>query len=122
MRAVKGANTGPEMIVRRLAHRLGYRFRLHQAHLPGRPDLAFSRLRKIIFVNGCFWHGHNCLRGARAPKTNAVYWRTKIERNRQRDAQTVRKLNQQGWAVLVLWECELKAAGRLTRTLREFLG
>jgi DNA mismatch endonuclease, patch repair protein len=85
MRAVKGSDTAPEMMVRSLAHRMGYRFRLHRKDLPGKPDIVFPKLCKVVFVNGCFWHGHNCARGARAPKANAEYWRTKITRNSLRD-------------------------------------
>src|SRR5687768_8694532 len=113
MRAVKGANTTPELRVRCLAHKLGYRFRLYQPNLPGKPDLTFSRRRKIIFVHGCFWHGHRCPRGAREPVTNASYWQTKIQRNRERDRANLRKLRRQGWAVMVLWECQLKSTQKV---------
>src|SRR4051812_31186267 len=97
MRAVKASDTAPEMTVRRMAHRLGYRFRLHRKDLPGKPDLVFPRLRKVIFVNGCFWHGHNCARGARAPKSNAEYWRSKIARNSARDTVNLIALKKAGW-------------------------
>jgi DNA mismatch endonuclease (patch repair protein) len=86
MRAVKGKDTKPEMIVRRMAHALGYRYRLHRTDLPGSPDLVFAGRQKVIFVHGCFWHGHDCARGSRQPKTNAEYWRAKIARNVTRDA------------------------------------
>ncbi len=96
MRAVKGTNTGPEMIVRRLAHGMGYRFRLHRQDLPGKPDLVFPRLKKIIFVHGCFWHGHDCARGARVPLRNRAYWLRKIAKNRTRDEASRRALSALG--------------------------
>ena len=97
MRAVKAGDTAPEMTVRRMVHRMGHRFRLHRKDLPGKPDLVFPRLRKVVFVNGCFWHGHDCVRGARAPKANAEYWRAKIARNRLRDAASLAALKTEGW-------------------------
>ncbi len=121
MRAVKGSDTAPEMAVRRLAHRLGYRFRLHRKDLPGKPDLVFPRLRKVVFVNGCFWHGHDCARGARAPKANAEYWRTKIKRNSLRDAANLGALKAKGWRAAVIWECELKELARVEKRLAGFL-
>jgi DNA mismatch endonuclease (patch repair protein) len=122
MRAVKGRDTKPEMLVRRTAHALGYRFRLHRKDLPGSPDLAFPSRRKAIFVHGCFWHGHDCARGARAPKTNADYWRAKIARNVVRDAWARERLAALGWTTLTVWECELKDAEGLRRRLGSFLG
>lgn len=121
MRAVKGTDTAPEIAVRSLAHRLGFRFRLHRRDLPGKPDLIFPRLRKVIFVNGCFWHGHNCARGARPPKTNAEYWRAKIKRNTQRDAANIAALRASGWRTAVIWECELKYPARVRKRLSAFL-
>ncbi len=121
MRAVKGSNTGPEMIVRRLAHGMGYRFRLHRKDLPGKPDLVFPRLKKVIFVHGCFWHGHDCARGARVPAKNRAYWVQKIARNRIRDEASQRALSALGWKVKVVWECELKAQDRVGRALHKFL-
>jgi DNA mismatch endonuclease, patch repair protein len=122
MRAVKGANTAPEIAVRSLVHRMGYRFRLHRRDLPGKPDLVFPRLKKVIFVHGCFWHGHDCARGARMPKANAVYWRAKIARNRSRDALHLKSLKAEGWRAAVIWECELKKRGRVAKRLVRFLG
>ena len=107
MRAVKGRDTKPEITVRRAAHALGYRFRLHRKDLPGSPDLVFPSRKKVVFVHGCFWHGHDCARGARTPKTNAEYWRAKIARNVVRDARVERELAALGWAVLTIRECEL---------------
>jgi DNA mismatch endonuclease (patch repair protein) len=121
MRAVKSTNTRPEMIVRSLAHRLGFRFRLHCGNLPGRPDLVFARRRKVIFVIGCFWHGHDCKRGDRSPKTNADYWRAKIARNKARDANARAALAAAGWDVLIVWECETKDLQALSAELSDFL-
>lgn len=122
MRAVKGKNTKPELIVRRLTHALGYRYRLHRKDLPGSPDLVFVSRKKVIFVHGCFWHGHDCKRGSRQPKTNAGYWRDKIARNVARDASNQQALDAQGWQALVLWECDLKDREALAERLRDFLG
>ncbi|HVZ92464.1 MAG TPA: DNA mismatch endonuclease Vsr [Rhizomicrobium sp.] len=121
MRAVKAKDTGPEMIVRRLVHGLGYRFRLHRADLPGKPDLVFPGRRAAIFVHGCFWHGHDCARGARTPKENRAYWTRKIARNAERDVAAVKDLRSLGWRTLTLWECELKKPGLAGRVGR-FLG
>lgn len=122
MRAVKGRDTAPEMTVRRMVHAMGYRFRLHREDLPGKPDLVFPRLRKVIFVHGCFWHGHRCMRGDRPPKTNAEYWSGKIERNRIRDGANLAALKADVWRVAVVWECELRAPERVKRRLAAFLG
>lgn len=122
MGRVKGKNTKPEMKVRRLAHALGYRFRLHRKDLPGSPDLVFPGRGRVIFVHGCFWHGHDCPRGSRQPKQNAQYWRAKIARNLERDAQAVSALEGQGWTVLTLWECDLKDGDALAARLQAFLG
>jgi len=122
MQAVKSKDTGPELTVRRLAHRLGYRFRLHRQDLPGKPDLTFPRLRKVLFVHGCFWHGHDCARGCRVPKMNTDYWRTKIARNRARDATNAAALRTKGWIVGVIWECQLKEPACAQRILSNFLG
>jgi DNA mismatch endonuclease (patch repair protein) len=121
MRAVRSVDTKPEMTVRRLVYGLGYRFRLHLKALPGKPDLAFLGRRKVIFVNGCFWHGHQCTRGARMPKANAPYWRAKIAGNIARDARHLADLKAAGWRTLVIWECEIKNTERLAGRLRRFL-
>ncbi|MFQ5534106.1 MAG: very short patch repair endonuclease [Sphingomonadales bacterium] len=122
MRAVKGRNTNPEMKVRCLVHGLGYRYRLYRADLPGTPDLAFPGKRKVVFVHGCFWHGHGCKRGNRLPKANAKYWRNKISRNVQRDAETLQQLTKLGWASLIIWECELQEMALVKDRVVEFLG
>lgn len=121
MRAVRSRDTQPEMIVRRAAHALGYRFRLHRKDLPGSPDLVFPSRRKAVFVHGCFWHGHDCARGARMPKANAEYWAAKIGRNRARDARVQGELVALGWETLTIWECELRPAGQPARSLTAFL-
>ena len=108
MAKVKSRDTRPERLVRRLLTDMGVRYRLHRKDLPGRPDLALGPRRLAIFVHGCFWHGHDCPRGARKPKQNAAYWEAKIARNRTRDASNVEALEASGWRALILWECELK--------------
>ena len=122
MRAVKSRDTKPEMVVRSLAHRLGFRFRLHRRSLPGCPDLVFVARRKAIFVNGCFWHGHDCKRGARMPKANAPYWRAKIAGNMRRDAEARAALAAAGWDALTVWECETRDGDALRGRLAAFLG
>jgi DNA mismatch endonuclease (patch repair protein) len=122
MRQVRSKDTTPEIVVRSFAHRLGYRFRLHRTDLPGSPDLVFPRLKRVVFVNGCFWHGHNCARGARIPKTNRDYWVTKIRRNCERDKASYRKLRKAGWKVLVIWECTVTKGDSWQRRLAQFLG
>ncbi|MCZ2150879.1 MAG: very short patch repair endonuclease [Bryobacterales bacterium] len=122
MRAVKGADTAPELAVRRQVHGMGYRFRLHRKDLPGKPDLAFPRLHKVVFVHGCFWHGHDCARGARIPVRNREYWTRKVARNMERDTRAQAALKSLGWKILVVWECEIKDSGRMRRVLRRFLG
>lgn len=123
MRAVRSADTAPERAVRAAVRTLGYarRYRLNGAHLPGKPDLVFTALGKVVFVHGCFWHGHDCKRGARQPKDNAAYWRDKVARNRRRDAATLRTLRAAGWSALVVWECETRDGAALSRKLARFL-
>jgi DNA mismatch endonuclease (patch repair protein) len=123
MRAVKSSDTAPERAVRAAARALGYarRYRLNGGHLPGRPDLVFGALGKVVFVHGCFWHGHDCSRGARQPKHNAAYWRAKIARNRMRDAAALTALRTSGWKALVIWECETRNGATLSGKLRRFL-
>jgi DNA mismatch endonuclease, patch repair protein len=121
MRAVKGRDTRPELIVRRLVHFMGYRYRLHRKDLPGKPDLVFSRLHKVIFVHGCFWHGHDCARGARVPAQNRDYWTKKIARNTERDKRAPASLKALGWETLVIWECQTRDERRLNDNLQRFL-
>ena len=122
MRAVKSKDTGPEMTMRRLAHGMGYRYRLHLKELPGNPDLVFGPRRKVIFVHGCFWHGHACKRGDRMPKNNHDYWLQKIGRNKERDQEHLKALKARGWQALVVWECEVKDGALMKHRLRKFLG
>ena len=121
MRAVRSRDTGPEMVVRRLAHGMGYRYRLHRKDLPGAPDLAFPSRRKAVFVHGCFWHWHNCPRGDRMPKSNRDYWTRKLSRNRSRDAEHRGRLQSMGWDVLTIWECQIGDRDALRARLRAFL-
>ena len=120
MRRVRGRDTGPELVVRRALRRLGVGYRLGGWGLPGRPDVVMPGRRLAIFVHGCFWHGHDCRRGARAPKANAVYWAAKIARNRARDEAALGALTALGWRAEVIWECEVKAdlQARLERLLK----
>lgn len=121
MRRVKGKNTTPEMIVRRMLTRLGARYRLHRSDLPGKPDIVMPGRRLAIFVHGCFWHGHDCARGARVPKQNRDYWVAKVDRNRARDAASRDALTAAGWRVETLWECGLKDEAGLKARLRDLL-
>jgi DNA mismatch endonuclease (patch repair protein) len=108
MRAVKGRDTKPEITLRKQLHALGYRYRLNAKDLPGKPDLVFPKYKAVLFVHGCFWHGHKCKRGARQPKQNADYWKEKIARNKARDKKNAAALEKLGWRVITVWECELK--------------
>jgi len=121
MRAVKSRDTTPELAVRALLWRFAPFYRLQRKDVPGNPDIAYIGRKRAIFVHGCFWHGHDCPRGARSPKANADYWRAKIARNRARDAANAEKLAALGWRALVVWECELKDLRALEARLRGFL-
>jgi DNA mismatch endonuclease, patch repair protein len=122
MSAIRAKDTKPELIVRKLAFSMGYRYRLHLKSLPGRPDLAFPRLRKIIEVRGCFWHRHTCKDGQRTPGTNTNYWAPKIDQNVRRDRQNEEKMKGLGWKVFVIWECETKNTEVLKKLIVAFLG
>ncbi len=121
MRRIRSKNTRPEIIVRSLTHRLGYRFRLHRLDLPGRPDLVFMRIRKIIFVHGCFWHQHSKCADGRLPKSRRTYWLRKLSGNIQRDKRHRAKLRRLGWRILVVWDCETRDTTKLTSKLNQFL-
>jgi DNA mismatch endonuclease (patch repair protein) len=121
MSRIRAKDTGPELLVRRLAHRLGFRFRLHRRDLPGVPDLTFPRLRKVVFVHGCFWHRHRRCKLAYQPRTNAAFWESKFARNVVRDTHVQRKLRRQGWRVLVVWECQLGDTARISSRLASHL-
>jgi DNA mismatch endonuclease (patch repair protein) len=122
MRSVRRENTAPELSVRAVAHSLGYRYRLHLNTLQGRPDIVFQKRRKVIFVHGCFWHGHANCRLARIPKSNSAYWNEKVARNRERDLKVIAALAAQDWESMVIWECETKDKNLLAKRLGEFLG
>ena len=123
MSLVRAKNTKPEMAVRRLVHRLGFRYRLHVRKLPGCPDLVFTSRKKVIFVHGCFWHQHKCRMGDRMPKSNTELWRKKLEGNKARDTRNHRKLRHLGYQVLTIWECQITQArlGPLAKRIARFL-
>ena len=121
MAAIRSTNTSPELIVRRLVHRMGYRFRLHRRDLPGRPDIVFPSRRKVIFVNGCFWHAHGCRIG-RPPKSRLEFWEPKLALTRSRDRRNKAKLRSRGWATLTVWQCHTRSPNRLEGRLCSFLG
>ena len=121
MAAVRATDTGPELKVRRLLHRIGYRFRVHARDLPGRPDIVFRARKKAIFVNGCFWHFHQCASSV-FPKTRREWWEEKLRRNVARDRLNIGKLSELGWGVLTIWECCLKDETALKAKLVDFLG
>lgn len=124
MARIKSRDTKPEMLVRRLVHHLGYRYRLHRKDLPGKPDLVFPGRQAIIFVHGCFWHQHpdeNCKDSA-LPKSKAEYWLPKLHRNQKRDAENHEALIRAGWRVLIIWECETRYQDDLAQRLHSFLG
>lgn len=121
MSLIKSKDTKPELAVRRLVYSLGYRYRLHADELPGKPDIVFRPRRKAIFVHGCFWHGHECPRGQRMPKTNREYWHQKINKTILRDSENVERLQASDWQVMVVWECQLKDLGGLAEEIKGFL-
>lgn len=121
MSRVRAKNTRPEMVVRRMLHAAGYRYRLHASDLPGKPDLVFASRRKVVFVNGCFWHRHRDCALARLPKSRTEFWTEKLERNRERDERNVAALRQQGWEVLTVWECEVRDPAVLMPRVVAFL-
>jgi DNA mismatch endonuclease (patch repair protein) len=121
MASIHGCDTTPERLVRSAAHRLGFRFRLHVRSLPGCPDIVFPKHHKIVFVHGCFWHGHKRCKRSKLPVTNVAFWKKKLSGNTERDRRNLRSLRRMGWGVLVLWECELKKPPDLCLRLQEFL-
>jgi DNA mismatch endonuclease (patch repair protein) len=121
MRRIRKTDTRPEMVVRRLVHAMGHRYRLHQSKLPGNPDIVLPRHRKVIFVHGCFWHRHDCPDGRKLPRSKPNYWGAKLEQNRRRDEVQIRRLCELGWEVMVVWECEQRDRGHLENRLWEFL-
>jgi DNA mismatch endonuclease, patch repair protein len=122
MRRVQREDTSAEMALRKLLHGLGFRYRLHDRSLPGSPDLVFPSRRCVIYVHGCFWHGHSCKRGRRRPVSNASYWAKKLENNRKRDRYVKRQAKRLGWRTLEVWECDLSHVSRLLEKVLRFLG
>lgn len=121
MSLVKGKNTRPEMIVRKLVFAAGFRYRLHSGKLPGKPDLVFPGRRKVIFVHGCFWHRHENCALARTPKSNHEFWRAKFANNQNRDVANMERLSDLGWSILVVWECELRDLEKVKWRINLFL-
>ncbi|MBE3119016.1 MAG: DNA mismatch endonuclease Vsr [Candidatus Atribacteria bacterium] len=122
MRRIHSKNTIPELEVRKIVHMMGFRYRLH-GKLPGKPDLVFRNKKKLIFVNGCFWHQHpskGC-QDARMPKSNLAYWDPKLEKNKRRDTETMRKLIEEGWGIMVIWDCQIEKRAKLTNRIKKFL-
>lgn len=121
MRRIRKTDTKPELAVRRLVHSMGYRYRLHRRDLPGTPDLVFPRLRKVVFVHGCFWHQHDCPLGRKQPSANPDYWLPKLARNVQRDERAHQRLTETGWSVLAVWECQTRDSVSLSSIISAFL-
>lgn len=121
MSRIRSRDTRPELIVRSIVHRLGYRYRLHKGDLPGKPDIVLVRHRKIIDVHGCFFHMHSCRYGSVVPATNAQFWKQKRLSNVERDKKNFRALTASGWNVLIVWECETRDASKLQQTIKQFL-
>ena len=122
MASIRSKNTKPELIIRKIAHRLGYRYRLHRKGLPGSPDLVFPSRKKVVFVHGCFWHSHDGCKVANQPKSRRSYWTEKFTRNKIRDKLNERRLRKDGWGVCTIWECETRNAEKAARRLARFLG
>ncbi len=121
MSHIRNKNTSPELKVRKMVHSMGFRYRLHVKGLPGKPDLVFPRMKKVIFVHGCFWHLHSCKYGRVKPSTNAGFWKTKRENNKERDMRNRKILENEGWKVLYVWECQTKNESKLKTVLIKFL-
>lgn len=121
MSRIKSRDTEPEKAVRSLLHRMGYRFRLHRADLPGRPDIVLPRYNAVIFVHGCFWHRHENCKFAYFPKSRIGFWENKFRKNVERDKRVIESLKKLGWRVLIIWECEIFCCSSLARRIRRFL-
>ena len=121
MSHVKNRDTKPEMLLRSLLHKNGYRYRLHKKDLPGSPDIVLPKYKSIIFVNGCFWHGHKNCRASRLPSTNKNYWENKIQENRKRDSKVNRELIQLGWKVITVWQCQIKTKPKLEKQFNKLM-
>ena len=124
MASIHRENTRPELLIRKLAHKMGYRFRLHKKNLPGSPDIVFPGLKKIILVHGCFWHRHECPSGRKIPSKNTTYWQRKFANNVARDQRILKELHNHGWKVFIIWECEILASSHelISKLIEEFLG
>lgn len=120
MSRIGSRDTTPELFVRRMLHAAGYRYRLHRKDLPGKPDIVFPSRKKIVFIHGCFWHGHRCSKG-RLPKSNEAFWSGKIRNNRARDRRSTRQLEADGWKVMIVWQCEIKNPLALEKRIVDFL-
>ena len=120
MSRIKSGNTKPEIVVRSLLHKLGYRFRLHRKDLPGKPDIVLPRYNSVVFVHGCFWHRHNGCKKATVPKTKILFWREKFKGNIERDIKVQEELQSMGWKILIIWECETSDIGSVTKIIGNF--
>lgn len=121
MSRIGGKNTKPELIVRSMLHRMGFRFRLHRPDLPGKPDIVLPKYGAVVFVNGCFWHGHQGCPRSKMPETNSEFWQDKIEKNIRRDAENIKALQGLGWRVIVVWQCEVRNSSNLKEKLENLL-
>jgi DNA mismatch endonuclease (patch repair protein) len=121
MSRIGSKNTKPELLVRKVLHGLGYRFRLHRNDLPGKPDIVLSKYKTVVFVHGCFWHGHSCKKGQKRPATNKDFWDGKLNRNIERDKENISQLENLGWNVLTIWECQVKDINQLMVIISESL-
>jgi len=121
MSQIGGKNTKPEKIVRSIVYKLGFRYRLHYKKLSGKPDLVFPSRKKVIFVHGCYWHRHNCKKGKSIPITNKMFWKNKLDRNKERDKENKQTLRKLGWKILTIWECQIKNPAKLTEQINKFL-
>lgn len=121
MSRIKGKNTKPELMVRSLLHKMGYRFRIHRKDLPGKPDIVLPKYKMVFFVNGCFWHRHEGCKYASTPKSRVAFWNNKFKKTIERDKLNYKHLKELGWKVIVIWECETKTINDLAYRLREYL-
>jgi DNA mismatch endonuclease (patch repair protein) len=121
MSRIRGYDTKPELIVRSIVHRMGYRFRLHLEDLPGNPDIVLPRHNKVIFIHGCFWHGHRGCQRSKRPTTNVAFWQEKLDKNIQRDQRQQKELRKLGWKYLVIWQCEMNRPNRIRKKIKRFL-
>lgn len=121
MSRVKGRDTGPEKVIRSILHAMGYRFRLHEKRLPGKPDIVLPRHQRVVLVHGCFWHGHQGCNRSKRPKSNVDFWNRKIDGNIRRDVENQEKLRTAGWKILTVWQCQIRDRERLQNRLRDFM-